>query len=40
MIIRYQEGATSEADFSGELSVLAIFDNPSGVPTFDDVNII
>ncbi|MDC0361288.1 hypothetical protein OAN80_05955 [Alphaproteobacteria bacterium] len=40
VIIRYQEGATSEADFSGELSVLAIFDNPSGVPTFDDVNII
>ena len=40
VIIRYQEGATSEADFSGELSVLAIFDNPGGVPTFDDVNII
>jgi len=40
VIIRYQEGATSEADFSGELSVLAIFDNPSGVSTFDDVNII
>ena len=39
-IIRYQEGATSEADFSGELSVLAIFDNPGGVSTFDDVNII
>ena len=40
VIIRYQEGATSEADFSGELSVLAIFDNPGGVSTFDDVNII
>jgi hypothetical protein len=39
VIIRYQEGATSEADFSGELSVLAIFDNPGG-STFDDVNII
>jgi len=39
VIIRYQEGATSEADFSGELSVLAIFDDPGG-STFDDVNII
>ena len=39
-IIRYQEGATSEADFSGELSVLAIFDNVSGVSTFDNANIV
>ena len=39
-IIRYQEGATSEADFSGELSVVAIFDNPGSVTTFDNANII
>ena len=39
-IIRYQEGATSEADFSGELSVLAIFDNITGVSTFDNANIV
>jgi len=40
VIIRYQEGSTSEADFNGELSVVAIFDNPSDVPTFDNANII
>ena len=40
VIIRYQEGSTSEADFSGELSVVAIFDNPGGVTTFDNANII
>ncbi|MBT6529367.1 MAG: hypothetical protein HOK99_00440 [Betaproteobacteria bacterium] len=39
-IIRYQEGATSEADFSGELSVVAIFSNPGEVATFDNANII
>ena len=41
-IIRYQEGSTSEADFSGELSVVAIFDDilGSGVTTFDNANII
>ena len=39
-IIRYQEGLTSEADFSGELSVVAIFENPGGVATFDNANII
>ncbi|PPR09045.1 MAG: hypothetical protein CFH41_02822, partial [Alphaproteobacteria bacterium MarineAlpha11_Bin1] len=40
VIIRYQEGSTSEADFSGELSVVAIFDNPGSVSTFDNANII
>ena len=40
VIIRYQEGSTSEADFSGELSVVAIFDNPGSVTTFDNANII
>jgi hypothetical protein len=40
VIVRYQEGSTSEADFSGELSVVAIFDDPSDVSTFDDVNIV
>ena len=40
VIIRYQEGSTSEADFSGELSVVAIFDNPGSIPTFDNANII
>ena len=40
VIVRYQEGSTSEADFSGELSVVAIFDNPGSVSTFDNANII
>ena len=40
VIIRYQEGSTSEADFNGELSVVAIFDNPRSVTTFDNANII
>ncbi|MAL61952.1 MAG: hypothetical protein CL563_02990, partial [Alphaproteobacteria bacterium] len=40
VIIRYQEGSTSEADFNGELSVVAIFDNPGSVTTFDNANII
>jgi len=41
-IIRYQEGATSEADFIGELNVVAIFDgiDGSGISTFDNANII
>ena len=30
---RYQEGSTSEADFNGELSVVAIFDNLGSVTT-------
>ena len=42
VIIRYQEGSTSEADFNGELSVVAIFDNVggSGITTFDNANIV
>jgi hypothetical protein len=42
VLIRYQEGSTSEADFSGELSVVAIFDSVShtGANLFEDVNII
>jgi hypothetical protein len=40
VIIRYQEGSTSEADFNGELSVVAIFDNPGTVTTFENANII
>ena len=40
VIVRYQEGSTSEADFSGELSVVAIFDDPGDVSTFDNVNIV
>ena len=42
VIVRYQEGSTSEADFSGELSVVAIFDSLShtGSNLFEDVNII
>ena len=40
VIIRYQEGSTSEADFNGELSVVAIFDGPNDVSTFDNANII
>jgi hypothetical protein len=42
VIIRYQEGNTSEADFSGELSVVAIFDSISHTASnlFEDANII
>ena len=42
VIVRYQEGSTSEADFNGELSVVGIFDDlqGSGITTFDDANII
>ena len=42
VIVRYQEGSTSEADFSGELSVVAIFDSLShtGSNLFEDANIV
>ena len=42
VIVRYQEGSTSEADFSGELSVVAIFDSisHSNSSFFDDANIV
>ena len=37
VIIRYQEGSTSEADFNGELEVFAVLES---VTNIDDVNII
>ena len=42
VIIRYQEGSTSEADFNGELSVVAIFDTlaHSGSDLFENTNIV
>jgi hypothetical protein len=42
VIVRYQEGSTSEADFSGELSVVSIFDDilGGGITTLDNANII
>ncbi|MAI50211.1 MAG: hypothetical protein CMM16_06625, partial [Rhodospirillaceae bacterium] len=42
VIVRYQEGSTSEADFSGELSVVAIFDgiSHSNSSLFDNANIV
>ena len=43
-MIRYQEGNESESSFSGELSVVASFDNlldgSGGDNTFVDANII
>ena len=39
VIIRYQEGSSAEADFSGELSVFAIFEDV-GSGAFDNVNIV
>jgi|GEM_PF-3080234 len=40
VLVRYQAGSTSEADFSGKLSVVAIFDDLESGPTFDNANII
>ncbi|MGY8771695.1 MAG: hypothetical protein ACKVH8_25030, partial [Pirellulales bacterium] len=42
VIIRYQEGSTSDADFNGELSVVAIFDTlaHSGSNLFENTNIV
>ena len=44
VIIRYLEGSTSEADFSGELFVLSVFDSLSAESgsndTFTNANII
>ncbi len=42
IIVRYQEGSTSETDFSGELSVVAIFDSisHSNSSLFDNANIV
>jgi hypothetical protein len=39
VVIRYQEGSTSEADYNGELSVVAIFETLVG-DTFNDANIV
>ena len=45
VIIRYQEGSTSETSFAGELSVVAIFDSTTNSNNqldglFDNVNIV
>jgi hypothetical protein len=42
VVLRYQEGSTSEADFSGELSVVAIFDSltHSESDLFENANIV
>jgi hypothetical protein len=40
VIIRYQEGAASEPDFNGELSIVALFENITNTATFDNANII
>ena len=37
VIIRYQEGSTSEADFNGELAVFAVLES---VTNIDDANLI
>jgi len=44
VIIRYQEGSIPDADYSGELSVVAVFDTlenfGSSDDTFNDANIV
>jgi hypothetical protein len=44
VIIRYLEGSTSEADYSGELFVISVFDSLSAESgpndTFTDANIV
>ena len=44
VIVRYDEGCTSEADYSGELLVIAIFEDlnnfGSSDCTFTDANIV